>query len=241
MKILEKIKDKQNDIHGAKPVTIAFLGDSVTQGCFDIFYDENGKIQTFFEPQNAYSQRLKEILNILYPSVQINIINSGISGDSAGGGLKRVDRDVLSYNPDLVVISYGLNDVTFDKKGLETYIESLKGIFKKVKESGAECIFMSQNYYNNTISCHLAKGAEELAQVLMQKQNDGLLKEYYQNAIKLALDMGVKVCDVYKKWEAMEKGGVKVTNLLSNKLNHPIPELHYLFAYSLLEVMFDLA
>ena len=75
----------------------------------------------------------------------------------------------------------------------------------------------------------------------MKKQNDGLLKEYYQNAIKLALDMDVKVCDVYKKWEAMEKGGVNVTNLLANKLNHPIPELHYLFAYSLLEVMFDLA
>lgn len=154
------------------------------------FTTKTEKFKPFSSQKNAYSQRLKEILNILYPSVQINIINSGISGDRATGELKRVDRDVLSYNPDLVVISYGLNDVTFDKKGLETYIESLKALFKKVKESGAECIFMSQNYYNNTISCHLPKGVEELAQNLMKSQKEGLLKDYYQNDIKLALDMG---------------------------------------------------
>ena len=34
MKLIEKIRAKQADVFGAAPVTIAFLGDSVTQGCF---------------------------------------------------------------------------------------------------------------------------------------------------------------------------------------------------------------
>ena len=241
MKIIEKIMQKQQDIRAVKPITICFLGDSVTQGCFDIYYERDGRIQTFFDYKKAYSTRVKEILNMLYPTVQINVINSGISGDTASGGLERLDRDVLAYNPDLVVVSYGLNDVKFYQSGLVDYKNALEGIFKKVVDSGAECIFMSQNYYNTDLSPHLNPKSEELAQALMKKQNDGLLKQYYQEAIILAKQYGVKVCDVYKKWEALEKGGVKITNLLANHLNHPIPELHYLFAYSLIEVMFDLA
>lgn len=240
MKILEKLKAKQMDKHANKSVTIAFLGDSVTQGCFDVYYDRAGRIQTFFDYKKAYSTRVRELLNLLYPEAQINVINSGISGDTAGGGAKRVERDVLAFNPDLVVISYGLNDVTESDEGLTNYKNALAEIFEKVIKSGAECIFMTQNYYNTNISDHLIPEALELAEVLERKQKSGMLKNYYQNAMALARKMGVKVCDVYRKWEAMEKGGVNTTELLANKLNHPIPELHYLFAYSLIETMFEL-
>ncbi len=240
MKILEKLKAKQMDKHANKSVTIAFLGDSVTQGCFDVYYDRAGRIQTFFDYKKAYSTRVRELLNLLYPEAQINVINSGISGDTASGGAKRVERDVLAFNPDLVVISYGLNDVTESDEGLTNYKNALAEIFEKVTKSGAECIFMTQNYYNINVSDHLIPEALELAEVLERKQKSGMLKNYYQNAMALANKMGVKVCDVYRKWEAMEKGGVNVTELLANKLNHPIPELHYLFAYSLIETMFEL-
>ena len=93
MKIIEKIAKKSADIYGAKPVTIAFLGDSVTQGCFECFFDEVG-VQTVFDAQSGYAQRVKEILNTLYPNAQINIINSGISGDNAVNGNNRFERDI---------------------------------------------------------------------------------------------------------------------------------------------------
>ena len=48
---------------------------------------------------------------------------------------------------------------------------------------------------------------------------------------------GVTVCDCYAKWKAMAAAGVNVTELLANKVNHPIRELTGLFAYSLLETM----
>ena len=38
MKIIELLKQKQEGLIKNKPVTIAFLGDSVTQGCFECFY-----------------------------------------------------------------------------------------------------------------------------------------------------------------------------------------------------------
>jgi hypothetical protein len=40
-------------------------------------------------------------------------------------------------------------------------------------------------------------------------------------------------------WEKMISGGVDTTELLSNKINHPIREIHYYMAIKLLETMFE--
>ena len=37
MNIMKLLAAKANDNWNARPVTIAFLGDSVTQGCFEIY------------------------------------------------------------------------------------------------------------------------------------------------------------------------------------------------------------
>ena len=88
MKIVEKLKMKSNDMYGAEAVTIAFLGDSVTQGCFECYLTSPNSLQTVFDYPNAYSTRLREMLNLLYPNTQVNIINSGISGDNATNGYR---------------------------------------------------------------------------------------------------------------------------------------------------------
>ena len=110
MKIVELLKEKQANINSAKSITIAFLGDSVTQGCFECYLTSTGALQTVFDYKCAYSTKLRELLNFLYPSVQVNVINSGISGDGAHGGVARIDRDILPFHPDLTIVSYGLND-----------------------------------------------------------------------------------------------------------------------------------
>ena len=145
MRITQKISNKNNDLLGQKPVTIAFIGDSVTQGCFECYFDNDGKVQTVFDYANSYPVKVRETLNLLYPSAQINIINSGISGDSAPSGASRFDRDVAPYNPDLVVVSFGLNDACAGKDYVENYTSALKTIFEKTKNLGAECIFIFQN------------------------------------------------------------------------------------------------
>ena len=72
MEIIKKLNLKQK-IYENDPVTIAFLGDSVTQGCFECYIKSDGKIETVFDYKSAYSTRLREILNILYPRFLCNI------------------------------------------------------------------------------------------------------------------------------------------------------------------------
>lgn len=240
MKFIEKLANKQNNLYGAPPATIAFLGDSVTQGCFEI-YESGQAIDTVFENKNAYSTRVNEILHMLFPKAHVNVINCGISGDNAPNGLSRLERDVFPFHPDLVVVSYGLNDSGRGEAGLADYANALDGIFKRVTESGAECIFMTANAMNTNVSCHItSERFRRLAEGTMKTQNNGVLERYFETAKETARANGVKVCDCYAKWKAMIDAGVNVTELLSNKINHPIREFHYLFAISLLETMLDL-
>ena len=150
MKIIDKLNEKNNNLHSTRQPVIAFLGDSVTQGCFEL-YVKNGKVDTVFDSKNNYSEKLKQILLSFFPSSSLNIVNAGISGDRAEVGLKRLERDVLSYNPDLVVVCYGLNDATRKEAEFDIYLNSLKGIFEKVKESGAELIFMTPNLWTDRV------------------------------------------------------------------------------------------
>lgn len=240
MKIMEKLNAKQN-MGPNPPVTIAFLGDSVTQGCFECYTLENDRIETVFDYSSAYSTRLREILSLLYPRVQVNIINSGISGDSSVGGLKRLERDVLRYNPDLVVVSFGLNDCCNAAISLECYRETLCEIFRRIRETGAEVIFLTQNFMNTYPSYRNPNAAlREASKNFMEFQLSGQLKQYMRTAASAAKEWGVKVCDLHSVWEKMAEYGVDTTELLSNKINHPIREFHYYMAIKLLEAMMEL-
>lgn len=240
MKIFEKLNAKKN-MYEEKPVTIAFLGDSVTQGCFECYIKSNGNIETVFEYKNAYSTRLREILTIIYPNVQVNIINSGISGDKVFNARTRIDRDITPFSPDLVVVSFGLNDSSGGLEGLAKYGDDLKYIFGEVAKNGAEVIFLTQNAMNINISCHLKDEALiRTATGAMARQNGGILKAYMDKAKEVAKECGVHICDVYPIWEKLIAAGVDATELLANKINHPIREFHYYMAVKLLETMLEI-
>ncbi len=235
MNIIKKIAAKNSDIYGASPVTIAFIGDSVTQGCFEVYYKRDGNIETIFESENAFSAKVKRILNYLYPSAQINIINSGISGDVAENGNRRFERDIAKYSPDLVVVGFALNDCCRGgEEYKEIYVNSLREIFRKTKEMSAECIFLTPNMMNDRVSPHLQ---DERLVALAESFINNSLQDFVKAAKAVAREEGVTVCDIYEDWKLMQASGVDITELLSNKLNHPTREMNMFTAYKIVETM----
>lgn len=240
MKLVEKLRAKQ-DIYNGAPITVAFLGDSVTQGCFECYTTSETSLQTVFDYRSAYGTRMREILNILYPEVQINIIDSGLSGDNAANGLNRLDRDIFPFSPDLVVVSYGLNDaVVGGIEEIEKYSENLACIFDELNKRNIEWIFLTQNYMCTKTSPHLKdKLFVDLSVDFARVQNEGILKKYFSRAKETAEEKGGKVCDLYSVWERMAQSGIDTSELLANKLNHPIREIHYYMAIKLIETIFE--
>ena len=237
MKITKLLSARNTAMRQNKIPTIAFLGDSVTQGCFEIYLIDGKRIETVFDRNHAYSNYVSQILAMLYPSCQVNIINAGISGDSAVGGYARLERDVLSHKPDLTVVAFGLNDSGRGADGLSDYTESLAKIFRDLQDAGSEVIFMTPNMMCTVESPHNPPYFSDLAKGIMKTQNGGVLDMYLEAGKKVAEEAGVRICDVYAKWKLMAENGVNTTELLSNYVNHPTREMNWLFAYSLVEEM----
>jgi len=97
---------------------IVCLGDSLTEG-----YGAS-------EPSKV--DKTKSYPEFLQNKVKANVVNAGISGDTAEGGLARVDKDVLSYNPQMVIISLGANNFLRLKPASEAK-NDLQAIINKVK------------------------------------------------------------------------------------------------------------
>ena len=238
MRIIEKMAKKTADHMNNEGVTIAFLGDSVTQGCFEIYKKENNEIETVFDQRYSYERSVSDILGMLFPMVPVNTINAGISGDSSGRGVERVQRDVLRHEPDLTVVCYGLNDCGRSEGSVEKYTNNLRGIFERVLASESELIFMTPNMMNTKISPHLCDpDFIEIAKVTAFKQNQGFFDAHIEGAKTLCAEMGVPVCDCYSIWKRLSESGVDTTELLSNKINHPTREMNKVFAYELVRTM----
>ncbi len=238
-KFLEKMKAKSADLY-ADPVTVAFLGDSVTQGCFEIYRTGPDSIETVYEAHNAYSADLKTIFGHLYPRVPLNIVNCGISGDNAPRGAARLEKDVLPCHPDLVVVSFGLNDSCSGLEKLDAYTDALHSIFARLKAEGIEAILLTPNMMCSYVDCRISDDlARQVATDVTRVQNAGVLDAYMEAAKQVALAEGAKVCDCYSDWKTLAAAGVDTTFLLSNNINHPTREMHWMFAWKLVQTIFN--
>lgn len=88
----------------AKEVIVA-IGDSITQA--DTHWAVQGHKNTI---QGGWVTRLGNLLEEDFPD-EFKIVNKGINGDTALGVLRRLDRDVILLQPDIVIIAIGTNDI----------------------------------------------------------------------------------------------------------------------------------
>lgn len=91
----------------------------------------------------VHIKRLQDALPQKYPSIEWELINSGANGDTTMDALSRLNRDVISHNPDIVIILFGSNDSSFDEfqyKMPELFRKNLEKIVSEIKnhKTGSE-------------------------------------------------------------------------------------------------------
>lgn len=225
MKILEKLLMDQSGLIENGPITIAAFGDSVTHGAVG-----PGEINY----ETVYWNRLRKKINDVRNYVPVNVINAGIGGITAKESLKRMEGQVFTHNPDLIIVCFGLNDVNGT---LEDYISSLRTIFEECNNRGIQTIFMTPNMLNTYVAEDTEKCVLDYAAKTAEMHNSGRMDKYMNAACDLASGMGVEVCDCYSKWKEISETE-DTTLLLANRINHPTKEMHELFADSLFNVIF---
>lgn len=101
------------------PITVSRVvcfGDSLTRG-YGATHGMN------------YPARLEEMTGI-------EIINSGVSGNTTAGGLARLEEDVLAFEPDVVLITLGGNDLK-NRVNVDTARANLTRIIQRIQAAGA--------------------------------------------------------------------------------------------------------
>ena len=233
MKIVDKIRIKAKHAIDAAPVKIAILGDSVSHGCFETYLGGGG----VYDHAAVYHSQLKARMEAVFPSCPVAIINAAIGGTTAARSVERVERDVISAQPDLTIVCFGLNDSGGD---IDVYANSLRAIFAKLRAADIDTIFMTPNMMcTRTIS--MIAGDPYLggaAEVCSKRQNEGVMDAFMDKAREVCAECGVPVCDCYADWKRLAEMGADVTSMLANFVNHPTREMHRLFADRLFDMIF---
>lgn len=99
-----------------EPITLAFLGGSITQGCLSS------------TPETCYAYLVYEWWKRQFPAAEFTYVNAGIGGTTSHLGVGRVDEDVLSKKPDFVIVEFSVNDADDSAHFKETY----EGLVRKI-------------------------------------------------------------------------------------------------------------
>lgn len=212
-------------------VIIVAFGDSVTQGCTCIHTRDQ---------ESVYHNQLKRLLANRYPDVTVNVINSGVGGDKATDGLARIDRSVIRFSPDLVLIEFGLNDsVKHGLAGIQSFKRTITKIVRRIEEqTGADIVLLTPNFIatsdnRNVHEEHRQKG---YAETLPKTQNGGILARYAQALREVGAERNIPVADIYSQWERISDT-VDTNTLLANGLNHPDAKGHRIIAETVMALI----
>ena len=243
------IKEK---LANGEAVTIAFFGDSVTQGCFEGDYDPADNLFT-------YRSRFCEMLREKYPAAKIDMINAGIAGNVSGQGLYRMQGDVLDHKPNLCVVCFGINDSScyaitpltkalglakgfLDSmkpntdakayellescKPLDAYRYAMTRILDSLQEKHIPVILLTPNRMSLKGAKDRKNPAWLLSHINARIVKKGQMDKIIRTARELAQERNIPVADGYARWIELEKQGVVTPETYVNGTNHPTRELH---------------
>ncbi|MBE0534566.1 MAG: SGNH/GDSL hydrolase family protein [Phycisphaerae bacterium] len=212
-------------------ILIVALGDSVTKGSMEI-----GKCDFL----SVYHNQLKRLLEERHNTKVFNVINAGIDGDDSVNGLRRLARDVLRFEPDLILIAFGLNDCAGrGLGGLDGFKANIQAMIDAIRKSGpADIILLTPNFMATSDNANVCEEHRRLnyPALMSRVQNEGVLSAYAEALREIGASNKIPVADVYAKWQTLSCA-IDTNTMLSNGLNHPNKAGHLLTAQAIMQVI----
>ncbi|MDD2671143.1 MAG: GDSL-type esterase/lipase family protein [Syntrophales bacterium] len=192
-------------LKAGEAVRIAAIGDSLTYG---------------WMVSRGYLGYLQDMIAAQYPGAKFSIINAGIPGDTAEGGMHRIEYDVISRNPDCVLIQFALNDA-FAGYPPPEFESNVRSMIDRVRSSSrADMILLTSVCLND-------------------EREDRFIDQYYGRLENLAEEYSLPLAAVHKYWREKISGGVQFGRLVQYDMVHPTEAGYKLMAEAVMEVFID--
>lgn len=176
---IDKLK---NGIH----ITIVAIGDSITANTLH----NRGHMN--------WVSLLDEAIFETYGEGVCTLINSGIPGSSYSTALKRLDRDVLRFDPDLAIIALGMNDAG---KGIAYLPEFRKEVRQMIEIIRCKCNSDILIMTPNPIVAETGLKWNDRAMLGEVFEANGPLSEYSNALRKVAKETKCAIVDHYSAWK----------------------------------------
>ncbi len=194
-----KLPSLQTKLKNKSPIKMVVNGDSIFTGC-------NASSKLAIRPfQDTFPDGFKAEIESTYGS-SVTLVNTAVGGQVSSWGKLNVVNNVNQYDPDLVIIGFGMNDgcEAFQVKAAD-YVENIETMIKSIQ-------------YNCTdpeiIVCSTIVANPESTQNCLQETYLEPLKEMVANYEGVALmDMTTFSKDLFKKKKSLD--------MLANNINHP--------------------
>ena len=190
---------------------IVFLGDSITE-------------------QQLYTNYVESYLASRYPELQLTFFNAGWGGDTAPGGVSRLDRDVLSLRPTLVTICYGMNDGRYTPPTDEirdTFVAGMRQLVARLKSAGVRVVLLTPGMVDDTVNPLLADSA----------YNQRGLRILADEVLRLAAVEHLPAADLHKLMNDVDrkaKAADPKYTMIPDSV-HPDPAGHLVMAFGVLQ------
>ena len=130
-----------------KPINYVAIGGSVTQGAWATL------------PCAKYASRVDLWLEATFPNSKITYVNAGIGQTDSAFGLKRVDKDVISHHPDLVIVEFDVND-KWEKASTDSYRSLVKKILDQPNHPAVIMLAVMDRKGQNAQDWHMPVATE---------------------------------------------------------------------------------
>ena len=160
-----------------KKIRILFQGDSIT--------DAGRDKRNYHHMGAGYPKFVVQLLTEKYPEIDFEFINFGISGNRTGQLFDRLTQDCISFQPDIVSVLIGVNDVwhRYSAESVKTTDEQLalnyKCILDRIKNETGAKILMLQPFTEGEDQAHMRADVEAvklIVNTLAEKYSDAYIK-----------------------------------------------------------------
>ncbi len=202
-------------------ILVITLGDSITKG-----------VRGGVKADETFSALLEQKAH--QNGLRVKVQNVGIGGERTDQGIKRLDRDVISKQPQFVTIMYGTNDSWVDKDKtesrlpMEAYEANLRQIIERLQRGGIQPILMTEPMFGEA---NPKNGAGEEANVR--------ITPYMARCRVVAHELNVPLVDHFAHWGAAQKRKQKLQDWTTDGC-HPNPVGHTELAHRLFQTMLPL-
>jgi lysophospholipase L1-like esterase len=164
--------------------------------------------------------------------IHAEVANAGIGGTTTRDAVLRLDRDVLSKRPDIVIVQFGINDSWIDVDTGAThprltqaeYRNNLRAIIEVLRQHRVRTLLMTPNpmRWGNSYYIKAFQQHPDLLDVNEVRGIDRLLDKYAEDVREVARIEHVALVDVFSAFEAYgRKPDRSVRDLLLADGIHP--------------------